>query len=314
MGSEPGRWGRWLQRLLAAFFGFCLPGLGQLYNRQPRRALFFFLGNVLGPAFWYGLSYVGPLWTSLSPSAIFGIAVAVWVAWSVVAAIDGFRNAADRWSRPYRSYATVFACVVWLLLFRFAVYGPLDGGDYRSVALYDLPSGSMQPTAAANDMVIGVNWIYHSRLPDRGDIVAFGTGDGRHYLKRVIGLPGDRIEYRAGSLWLNGKSVARESLGEVSIAERGGDARMFQLYRETLPDGRSYRILELSDHEFLDNTDVFEVPPGHVFTLGDNRDQSQDSRVLSEIGFIPREHLIALMLYRSPDDPRSISWVLPLDE
>jgi signal peptidase I len=114
------------------------------------------------------------------------------------------------------------------------------------------------------------------------------------YVKRVIGLPGDRIQMRQGQLFLNDKPVTRVALKEVSAgAACGGDVgAKVKRWRETLPNGASYVLYDCIDSGYYDNTDVYTVPPGHFFVLGDNRDNSTDSRALGAMGFVPMDNLV----------------------
>jgi signal peptidase I len=110
----------------------------------------------------------------------------------------------------------------------------------------------------------------------------------------VVGLPGDRIQMRQGQLFLNDRAVTRVALKELYAGSAcGGDeGAKARRWRETLPNGASYVTYDCVDNGFLDNTGVFTVPPGHFFALGDNRDNSTDSRLMSAIGFIPMDHLV----------------------
>jgi signal peptidase I len=183
----------------------------------------------------------------------------------------------------------------------------------RTVAVepFNIPSGSMIPTLLVGDYLFVSKWSYGysrhsmpfspplfsgrilSSVPERGDIAVFKLpSDNRtDYIKRIIGLPGDRVQMRAGRLFLNGAEVRRERLRDVSYIEGGIQYRAVE-YRETLPGGRAYFIHEFRDNDGLDNTPEVTVPPGHYFMMGDNRDNSQDSRVPSLVGFVPHENLV----------------------
>jgi signal peptidase I len=129
--------------------------------------------------------------------------------------------------------------------------------------------------------------------PQPGDVVVFRLpkDDSIDYIKRVVGLPGDRVQMINGLLLINGQPVKRERLDDyIKTGEFGGTTRI-QLWRETLPNGASYETLQQMDNGLLSNTRVFEVPAGDFFTLGDNRDNSTDSR-LPEVGFVPFDKLI----------------------
>ena len=179
----------------------------------------------------------------------------------------------------------------WLALLALAI---------RSCAFepYNIPSSSMVPTLLVGDYLFISKYDYgyskHSfpfsiplipkgRLfnnpPQRGDIVIFKwpRDERTDYVKRVIGLPGDKIQMVGGRLYINGVVVPREKIGEEDWLTEAGWQR-YGVYEETLPNGVVHKIYELNDHMILDNTDPVEVPAGHYFMMGDNRDNSQDSR------------------------------------
>jgi signal peptidase I len=152
--------------------------------------------------------------------------------------------------------------------------------------------------------------------PARGDVVAFLLKDNSTvYIKRVVGLPGDRIQMKLGLLHINGVPVARERLADFAGDDPcgvGTSART-KRWRETLPNGVSYETLDCVDNGFFDNTNVYKVPDGHFFILGDNRDNSTDSRVLSSMGYVPLENIVGragLIFYsRSPGSTTSAAAV-----
>jgi signal peptidase I len=133
--------------------------------------------------------------------------------------------------------------------------------------------------------------------PARGDVAVFKkpSDNSTDYIKRIIGLPGDRIQVVKGVLHINGEPVQRRPIGNYigSDVPRGLNGQGVARYLETLPNGRSHVIVEVSgDSGSLDNTDEYRVPAGHYFAMGDNRDNSLDSRVLDGVGFVPRENLV----------------------
>jgi signal peptidase I len=177
---------------------------------------------------------------------------------------------------------------------------------------FRIPSGSMQPTLEVGDYIVVTKWSYgygrfsfaplegllpHGRLfgsqPARGDVVVFRPvpEPDRDFIKRVIGLPGDRIQVIDGVLHINGEAVQRESLGITNFQNERGVIEPIQTYRETLPNGASYITFDKGMTE-LDNTRVYEVPAGHYFMMGDDRDNSADSRVPSVVGFVPYDNLV----------------------
>jgi signal peptidase I len=176
---------------------------------------------------------------------------------------------------------------------------------------FNIPSGSMIPTLLVGDYLFVSKYsygythysfpfsppIFNGRLigsrPNRGDVVVFRLpkDDSIDYIKRVIGLPGDRIQMIDGVLNINGQPVKRERI-EDFVTDEDGVVQRVKQYRETLPNGVSYTTLKLTDNGFYDNTPVYTVPPDHYFMMGDNRDNSTDSRVLSQVGYVPFENLI----------------------
>lgn len=176
------------------------------------------------------------------------------------------------------------------------VSGALGGPGYE---LYDIPSRSMFPSIHLGDYIFALANVYRNEVPPRGQIVVFKyPPDGKtDYIKRVIGLPGDRIQLRAGRLYINDQLVPREPVPDADV---GDDDSHLTIYRETLPDGASYLIAETSDDEALDNTEIFTVPDGSIFLLGDNRDHSSDSRLRDTVGYVP------LALLR--DKPAIVYW------
>ena len=140
-----------------------------------------------------------------------------------------------------------------------------------------------------------------SSIPERGDVVVFRLPSdvSIDYIKRVVGLPGDRIQVVGGILHINGKQVSRRQIGENEISS-GITKMRAVLYEETYPDGHKHVIQELRDDLNFDNTPVFTVPDGHLFMMGDNRDDSADSRYW---GFVPENGILgeALFAYFSLD-------------
>ena len=205
---------------------------------------------------------------------------------------------------------------------------------------YNIPSGSMKPTLLVGDYLFVSKLSYgygphsfdfHISLfgndlfdfgplpfkgrvfasqPERGDIVVFKlpTNPRVDYIKRVIGLPGDRIQVKAGELYINGRKVKRERLPDEVVTEGHYAGMRIRRYRETLPNGRSYIVRDIFDDTPGDNTQEYVVPPGHYFMMGDNRDNSTDSRFLSQVGYVPYENLVgeAKIIFFSHDGQASL--------
>ncbi len=215
------------------------------------------------------------------------------------------------------------------------LYAVLIAVGIRTVAYepFHIPSGSMIPSLLIGDFLFVSKFSYgyskHSlpfslpllngrilaSMPERGDVVVFKTptDNSTDFIKRVIGLPGDRIQFREGRLYINGEVVQRQHEGDFLYRKAPfGQVVQAKQYIETLPGGRRHRIIEETDtNPGSDNTGVFEVPPGHFFMVGDNRDDSSDSRF--QLGFVPLENLVgrAEFLFFSVDGSFWRVWEWP---
>ena len=200
------------------------------------------------------------------------------------------------------SVRVIFHALILALIVRTLLYQP-----------FNIPSGSMIPTLLVGDYLFVSKFSYgYSRYsipfspplfkgriwasqPKRGDVVVFKLprDNETDYIKRLIGLPGDRIQMIGGVLYINEKPVRRQRVADYTFEDAYGTRRTIPRFRETLPNGVSYMTLDMNPNGFADNTPVFHVPPGHYFMMGDNRDNSSDSRIPSGgVGYVPFENLV----------------------
>lgn len=216
---------------------------------------------------------------------------------------------------------SLLIAIVIAVIFRSVLYEP-----------YLIPSGSMIPTLLIGDRIFiskfeyGISNfsfpfnppLFKGRIlefgqPQRGDVIVFKQvkgGDYETYVKRLIGLPGDKIQMINGTLYINNQPVPK--VATTSFIE---DGKSTPQYIETLPNGVSYHCLDAFDSPW-DHTQPYEVPAGHYFFMGDNRDNSGDSRNLAGIGFVPAENLLGkakfIFFSTGADLFNPIQWVTKL--
>ena len=200
---------------------------------------------------------------------------------------------------------------------------------------FNIPSGSMKSTLLVGDYLFVSKLAYgYSRYsfpgsfnlfsgrffkaePKRGDVAVFKLprDNATDYIKRVIGLPGDEIQMRNGVLYINGNAVPKRRIGDFLTREDEGPPRRLPLYEETLPGGLKYKVLDSEPNGPFDNTAVYKVPAGHYFMMGDNRDNSTDSRATWGVGYVPLENFVGraevIFFAAAFDEPGAFSLLAP---
>ncbi len=211
-------------------------------------------------------------------------------------------------------FRTALIAIILALVIRSFFYEP-----------FNIPSSSMKPTLLVGDYlfvskpaygyskysfplssIIPIDGRVMFKEPKRGDVAVFKlpSNPSVDYIKRIVGLPGDTVQVQRGRLYINGEIVPREMVGLKEVSKDFGlDVTMME-YIETLPGGVMHRIYEETDNGELDNTTEYVVPPNHYFMMGDNRDNSQDSRVTGMVGPVPYENIVgrASFLFFSIDE------------
>lgn len=203
----------------------------------------------------------------------------------------------------FETAKTVVFAVLLALIFRSFLFEP-----------FHIPSGSMKGNLLVGDYLFVSKPTYgYSRYsfplgfplfegrkfvrtrPERGDVVVFRkpSDPGVDFIKRLIGLPGDTIQVKEGIVYLNGIPLPRQQVEDFTEFDPETQTQVtIPQYLETLPNGRSYKVLDQTRFGLVDNTGVYTVPLRHYFMMGDNRDNSTDSRYLHEVGYVPEENLV----------------------
>ena len=197
---------------------------------------------------------------------------------------------------------------------------------------FNIPSGSMKPNLLVGDFIFVTKWSYgysrhslpfslplipkkiFSKMPKRGDIAVFKTPEDNRtdYIKRVIGLPGDKVRVTNGEIYLNQIKVLRNKLNDFIDNDKNAFIKRIRKYEE-FHNNLTFEVLDIMDNGIADNTELFIVPEGHFFVMGDNRDNSQDSR-FKTVGFIPLENLVgkARFIFFSLENSRFLEiWKWP---
>ncbi|MDH4219248.1 MAG: signal peptidase I [Candidatus Aminicenantes bacterium] len=295
--------------LFALALSLFLIGLGQVYNGKLRKGVFFFLISIIFPLLLFQLSVVGPgkmLIVFLLLSLLATLGIYIW------AALDAWKRA-KRIGKNYtlKTYNKLYIYILLIIVLNLFSFGPIF--DWQKICFFALPyrmaTGSMIPTVLPGDFIMTDRRIDHSAENHglkRGELVVFKYPENKenHFIKRVIGLPGDEIEIKGMELFVNGE---RRTGKEVSYLEGKRDENIKEgtvaLYEEG--DSETYVVFFLEDTA-RENLSV-AVPEGYCFVLGDNRDKSADSR---HWGMVPLIDVIsrAKQIYFSVNPEGGIRW------
>ena len=221
----------------------------------------------------------------------------------------------ESWGSFFKTMAIAIICAT---IIRSFIYEP-----------FHIPSSSMKSNLLIGDYIFVSKFSYgystyslplslnlfsgrvFATKPQRGDVIVFKLPSNPkiNYIKRLIGLPGDKIQVVDGQVLINEKLVAKEYIDDFVDS----DGTKIKRFAETLPEGRRIKVLDQFPDTSQDNTGVYVVPEGHYFMMGDNRDNSQDSRFLSSVGYVPEQNLVgrAIIVFFSSEEPFWQFWKWP---
>jgi signal peptidase I len=317
--------------------GFCFKWIGRMFGgRAPsphlRAAIGWgFLPMALGGALTVLLvavsGYASPgLFGPLGASPLIDLIVSVAAIWGTIAVAVMLARVQN--FGIWRGATTfVFGLIVSMIALGMVFALPIRAFVIQP---FNIPSGAMMPTLLVGDYLFASKFAYgYSRYslplwqppisgrlfasePQRGDVAIFRlpSDDRVDYVKRVIGLPGERIRMISGVVHINGEPVKRERMEDFTLRE-GGRERQVLRYQETLPGGVTHETLDLIVGSDADDTQEFQIPAGHYFMLGDNRDNSLDSRFFGGrgVGFVPFENFVGradLIFISTSEAPRLV--------
>lgn len=261
---------------IASILSLITPGLGNLYNSQINNFFLFFV--TINVFTWLGTINV---FTYL----VFAfLGLILWLFSIIQSFLEAKKIKKISLNKTKKFYLYLIPIIVFGISNHFATSDP-------KIATYNLPANSMLPTLQVGDYLVVKRNYYLENKINRGDLVIFKTKNEVDFIKRVIGFPGDTVQMKRGKLILNGKIIEQELDGKLKDINNENEVS-YDRYIEKLTEEKSYSVLNINDSEMLDNTAEFLVPEGHYFMLGDNRDNSLDSRVLDKVGFVPFENIL----------------------
>ena len=270
--------------------------------------------------------------SSHPPAAKLGLSDAfsiIALALSLIGLVHAIRIRKSALRRPW--YSRWYVALTFPLVATFALLVGMFGIRTFLYQPFNMPSASMYPTLKVGDYFFvsklsygcskysfnfsvvsdGVTLIncchfdfpgrvFFAASPERGDVAVFKlpTNTEIDYIKRVIGLPGDHVQMKDGVLYINGEAVPKVRVEDYVDTEPSGGGHPIQQYEETLPNGLKYRVLDEQANGSGDNTMEYVVPADHYFIMGDNRDNSEDSRYLDQVGYVPEENFIGSVAFR----------------
>ena len=279
---------------IASILSFFCPGLGQIYNSQIKFGFIVFATAY----FIISLSVINNYFIFIF--FIFGWII-IWIFSIIYAFIKAIKIKKAQLTKFNKWILYLFFILVGYLYVSMIV---LPNIKFQN---FNIPATSMNPTLIVGDYIVVNKNYYKNNDPEYGDLVVFKTPtDNRtDYIKRLIGLPDDTIQFINGDVYLNDNQILKTKIKSYKKIYCGNAILETKTFEEKLPNGKKYIAIYSKNNSFQ-NSDKFKVPKDHYFFLGDNRDCSKDSRFLSAVGYVPRKNILhkLYMIYWSGDKSR----------
>ena len=259
---------------IAGVLSLIAPGLGNLYSAKTKYFYFTFTTYIF-------LSFASNI-NNMYIFLISGVlSVLLWIFSIIFSFIQAKRIKEIEINKLKKIY-------IYFLIIIISITSNIYTGSNYKFTNYNIPAGGMLPTLQVGDYIIVSKNYYLKNKPDYGDIVIFKSQDDTDYIKRIIGLPNDTIRIVDGQILLNDKLIKQTKTNDF-ISQDGTNKRV-RKYKENLFN-LDYEVLDLIDKSIADNTNIFKVPDGQYFVMGDNRDNSLDSR-FKQLGFVPKNKIL----------------------
>lgn len=274
----------WVMALIATLLG---PTIAMFLLNKGRLGIIFFSSTIILASLTLALTHY-----EIVNFDIVTALVLIVIGMRIIGLISSIIIAKTRKQTPPKLYAKWHV----ILLFLIITYTTILSARHLLFETFHTPAGSMSPNIEIGDYFVARKFLLN---PKKGDLVLFKNPkrSNQLFVKRIIGTPKDVIQMKEGQLYINGIKIPKESNGHYIKTLDDGSTTIFNQFIETLPNGHRYKILDMISKGPFDNTAEYKVPDDHYFVLGDNRDNSLDSRALPAMGYIWKENIIGIAIF-----------------
>lgn len=278
------------KKIKGLILSMIMPGLGQFYNHQLSKGVFLFLSFTFSILIFSWIAINGPL-QLLSIFVLIGFLLSLGI--YILSLIDAYKNANAISGSGENQKIHIYLSILFFGYF-FILQQVVDYTSDRILKFYSIPSESMNPNIVRGDFIFvsrDVNCMGCKRKIQRGDVATFVYPNDRTttYIKRIIGLPNDEIQIKSNEIFVNCKSISRGEVQDLGNPELNKMLNDHMAFLEISDSGATYPVLWIKGESLKE--DVFKVPPGQVFVLGDNRSHAVDSRIF---GYVPLTDIVGV--------------------